>query len=251
MLAHPHSRQWLRVTNEEFNKLLQNGTAQVVSIPDDVHWRDVLPLTWVWKYKVNEDGYLIKYQARLCVRGDLEKLSSTEETFAATLAARVFRALMAIAAYFDLELQQLDAISAFTNSALRRKIYVRLPDGFYQPHKCLLLLRALYGLKESGHLGLRNSLGPSATLASSPLPTSNAYGITTGSSSSSCSIYEFKDLGDLKWFLGVRIIRDRPSRKLWLCQDAYISKIASRFHLTQSKWATPITVDELGVYHPE
>lgn len=128
-------------------------------IPDDVHWRDILPLTWVWKYKTNEDGYLTKHKARLCVRGDLEKLPSTEETFAATLAARVFRALMAIATYFDLELQQLDAISAFTNSTLRRKIYVRLPDGFHQQQKCLLLLRALYGLKESGHLWFKEFTG--------------------------------------------------------------------------------------------
>ena len=89
-----------------------------------------LPLTWVWKYKFDEDGYLSKHKARLCVRGDLEKLPDTEETFAATLAARVFGALMAIAAYFDLELQQLDTISAFTHSVLRRKLYVRLPDGF-------------------------------------------------------------------------------------------------------------------------
>ena len=31
----------------------------------------ILPLTWVWKYKTKEDGYLIKHKARLCVRGDL------------------------------------------------------------------------------------------------------------------------------------------------------------------------------------
>jgi hypothetical protein len=31
-----------------------------------------------------------------------------------------------------------------------------------------------------------------------------------------------KDLGELKWFLGVRVVRDRPNRKLWLCQDSYI-----------------------------
>jgi hypothetical protein len=66
-----------------------------------------------------------------------------------------------------------------------------------------------------------------------------------------CSIYKFQDLGDLKWFLGVRIIRDRSSRKLWLCQDAYIGKIASKFHLLRDKWATPMTTDELGAFHPE
>lgn len=140
--AHPHSEEWLKATTSEFDKLFRNGTAQIVPVPDDIRWRDVLPLTWVWKYKFDQDGYLAKHKARLCVRGDLEKLPDTEETFAATLAARTFRTLAAIAAYFDLELQQLDAISAFTNSVLRRKLYVRLPDGFRQANKCLLLLRA-------------------------------------------------------------------------------------------------------------
>ncbi|KAH7112782.1 hypothetical protein B0J13DRAFT_575355 [Dactylonectria estremocensis] len=30
-----------------------------------------------------------------------------------------------------------------------------------------------------------------------------------------------QDLGDLQWFLGIRVIRDRPGSKLWLCQDSY------------------------------
>jgi hypothetical protein len=254
MLIHPHSRQWLKATTEEFDKLLHNGTAQVVPIPDDVHWRDILPLTWVWKHKTNEDGYLIKHKARLCVRGDLEKLPSTEETFAATLAARVFRALMAIAAYFDLELQQLDAISTFTNSILRRKLYVRLPDGFHQQHKYLLLLRALYGFKESGHLWFKEFTGTLGDLGLQCSADEQCLWyndwlvlfffvddvvamfrrIYTDKwdqfKADLCSSYEFKDLGDLKWFLGVRVIRDRPNRKLRLCQDAYISKIARKFH---------------------
>ncbi len=35
--------------------------------------------------------------------------------------------------------------------------------------------------------------------------------------------YEFKDLGEIKWFIGIRVIRDRTQRKLWLCQDSYIN----------------------------
>ena len=28
--------------------------------------------------------------------------------------------------------------------------------------------------------------------------------------------YEMKDLGELRWFLGIQVVRDRPNRKLWL-----------------------------------
>lgn len=61
--------------------------------------------------------------------------------------------------------------------------------------------------------------------------------------------YELKDLGELSWFLGIRIIRDRGQRKLWLCQDSYIDKIIKKFHLEHAKPAhTPIQTEELVPY---
>ena len=34
--------------------------------------KEILPLIWVFKYKLDQDGYLLKYKARLCARGDLQ-----------------------------------------------------------------------------------------------------------------------------------------------------------------------------------
>lgn len=31
---------------------------------------EILPLRWVFAYKLDSDGYLILYKARLCARGD-------------------------------------------------------------------------------------------------------------------------------------------------------------------------------------
>jgi hypothetical protein len=42
-----------------------------------------------------------------------------------------------------------------------------------------------------------------------------------------------EDLGELRWFIGIRIIRDRLARKLWLYQDSYIEKITNRFNITK------------------
>jgi Reverse transcriptase (RNA-dependent DNA polymerase) len=58
--------------------------------------------------------------------------------------------------------------------------------------------------------------------------------------------FDIKDLGELKWFLGVRVIRDRANRKIWLCQDSYIEKITPWFNLQHSKPpSTPMTTDFL------
>jgi Reverse transcriptase (RNA-dependent DNA polymerase) len=67
-------------------------------------------------------------------------------TRATTLAARVFRALMALVATFDLETCHLDSVNAFLNSPLAENVFCRFPDGFKKPGHCMKLNRALYGL---------------------------------------------------------------------------------------------------------
>ena len=80
------------------------------------------------------------------------------DTYAATLAARTLRALMAITAAFNLEAVQWDAVNAFTNSLLEGDpVYCECPEGFEdeEPGKIWLLLRALYGLRTSPLLWLK------------------------------------------------------------------------------------------------
>ena len=66
-------------------------------------------------YKFDDEGFLKKVKARLCVQGNKQVLTHAE-TRAATLAARYFRTLMALAAAFGLDMKQFDAINAFVNS---------------------------------------------------------------------------------------------------------------------------------------
>ncbi len=47
--------------------------------------------------------------------------------------------------------------------------------------------------------------------------------------------FEMRMLKKLKWFLKIRIIRNRVNRKIWLCQDLYISKMMTKFHLEEMK----------------
>jgi hypothetical protein len=49
---------------------------------------EVLPLMWVFTYKIDQDGYLTSFKARLVIRGDLQEL--LEDTYVATLAIRNF-----------------------------------------------------------------------------------------------------------------------------------------------------------------
>jgi hypothetical protein len=55
------------------------------------------------------------------------------------------------------------------------------------------------------------------------------------------------DCKELKWFLGIYILRDRRKRLLWLSQSSYIKKVANdaRIDLSSKPLDTPIGPDEL------
>jgi hypothetical protein len=66
---------------------------------------------------------------------------------------------MAITAAYDLEAYHFDAVSAFTNSKLDKTVYIECPDGFREKDICFLLLRVLYGLRQSPYLWLKDLTG--------------------------------------------------------------------------------------------
>jgi hypothetical protein len=60
--------------------------------------------------------------------------------------------------------------------------------------------------------------------------------------------FKLRDIGDLKWFLGIRVLRDRVYYKIWLCQDLYILKVAWTFNLVYYKARIPLVVELLLKY---
>jgi hypothetical protein len=67
-------------------------------------------------------------------------------------------------AYFDMEVQQFNAVSAFTNADMDETVYipilegiVQMKEGLYEPQThCFQLRKALYGLKRSPLLWYRH-----------------------------------------------------------------------------------------------
>ena len=148
MLKYIHWDGFLQATHKEYADLKRRGTWRTVPRPKTGPQTQILPTMWVFTYKFDPHGYLVKYKAWLVIHGDLYT-SIYNDTYAATLVLRTFRSLMAIAAAHDLETMQFDAINAFMNSDLDETVYIKFPDGFGTAGMCLLLLKVLYGLKRS------------------------------------------------------------------------------------------------------
>ena len=130
---HLHRAGFNAAMRKEYHAVADRGTFVIEPRP---YRHQVLPLIWVFTYKFNMDSYLLKYKAQLCVQGDLQQ-QTIHDTYAATLAARSFRAVAALIAVFDLDAIQLDAINAFINSLLDEVVYCELPPGFQIPGKCI------------------------------------------------------------------------------------------------------------------
>lgn len=139
---HRFRRQFEDAAITELNSLKRKGMFEIVDRPKG---KQIIPLTWVFKYKFDKFRKIAKFKARICIRGDLQEGLNLEMR-AATLAVRIFRMMMALAAVFDLEIVQLDAVNAFVNSDLDEEVHVWFPDGFKVPGKVIRLRKALYGL---------------------------------------------------------------------------------------------------------
>ena len=143
MWSHPHYQGFRAAAEKEMRTLMGRGTFTAVGeLPEEAQ---ILLLLWVFQYKFDQDGTLVKYKAWLCIHGDLQR-SNSQDTYTATLAVQTFRALMALTAAYDLEALQLDAVNAFLNSPIDEKIYCKYPPGYENLGKSLKLVRALYRL---------------------------------------------------------------------------------------------------------
>ena len=254
--GHQFEQQFLAAMDTEWHAVIKKGTFEWV-LRNTVA-QQVIPLTWIYRYKFDKHGYLIKLKARICVRGDLQE-HSEKDTYAATLAGRSFRSLMAIAARWDLEMRRYDAVNAFTNSDLDEVIYVEFPDGFKRRGWIIRLKKALYGLRRSPllwhndlsttfiNLGLTQGTEETCVFTNEWVTVfvyvdDIVFLYRTEDEPRRIQLqqqlfkkYEMHELGPLRWFLGIRILRDRAQKKVWLCQDSYIEKITNTFNLATEK----------------
>ena len=264
---HPFEKEFRQAMEVEFDKLVDQGTFKIVPISEATSQQQLpLPLMWVYTYKYAIGDFLERFKARLVVRGDMARgMWTRSEVYAATLAARSLRLILAIIAYFDLDTIQLDAVNAFGNPDLPEPIYTRFPPGKDRPGFCIRLLKALYGLPQAPKLWQAHLSKVLVSLGMSLVPEEPCIAITDSLIiffyvddiviafrkddrpkaeklvKDLQAIIELKVIGEVQWFLRMRITRDRKRHQLSLDQSNYIDAVAERFGVTinTTKYSTP------------
>jgi len=95
----------------ELTSLQENQVWDLCNLPDSVI---ALSGRWVYRLKRGRDGSVVRHKARWVVRGfEQEEGIDYHETFASVVKPMSYKALFAIAAAKDWEIEQMDVITAF------------------------------------------------------------------------------------------------------------------------------------------
>ncbi|GJZ38891.1 retrotransposon protein, putative, ty1-copia subclass [Tanacetum coccineum] len=141
---------WQGAMDEEMNSMKVNEVWIEVDPPPNAK---VVRSKWLFKKKTDMDGEVHTYKARLVAKGCTQTYGiDYEETFSPVADIRAIRILIAIAAYYDYEIWQMDVKTAFLNGRLDEDIYMEQPEGYVNPKypkRVCKLQRSIYGLKQA------------------------------------------------------------------------------------------------------
>ena len=146
---------------EEHDSLVRMGTWSHVFLPKG---RFAIPCKWVFKRKLNADGTIERYKARLVLKGFRQRHGvDYDKVFAPVVRMSTVRLFFSMVASHDLECHQIDIKNAFVQSTLAEEIYMQQPPSFEDGTGSVLVLnKSLYGLKQAPRVDNWLSTSPPA-----------------------------------------------------------------------------------------
>ncbi|GJQ96628.1 retrotransposon protein, putative, ty1-copia subclass [Tanacetum coccineum] len=130
-LLDSESDKWLNAMNVEMKSMKDNKVWDLVKLHPD---GKIVGSKWFFKKKTDMDGAVHTYKARTVVKGYTQTSGiDYKETFSHVADIRAIRILIAIAAYYDYEIWQMDVKTAFLNGYLSEEVYMEQPEGFVNP----------------------------------------------------------------------------------------------------------------------
>ncbi|RVW92814.1 Retrovirus-related Pol polyprotein from transposon RE1 [Vitis vinifera] len=202
--------EWKKAVQDEIDALEKNGTWTITDLP--VGKRPV-GCKWIFTIKYKADGSVERFKARLVARGFTQSYGiDYQETFAPVAKLNTIRILLSLAVNQDWCLQQLDIKNAFLNGDLEEEVYMEIPPGFEEIHKAVLKLGYKQGQADHTLFVKKSHAGKMAILivyVDDIILSGNDMEELQNLKKYLSEEFEVKDLGNLKYFLGMEVARSR------------------------------------------
>jgi hypothetical protein len=255
--------KWRQAMNHEFDALLNNQTWSLVP---PHHSQNTIGCKWVFRIKRHADGSIERYKARLVAKGFHQQPGiDYHETYSPVIKPTTVRLVLSLAISAGWSIQQIDIQNAFLHGHLSEEVFMTQPPGFQHPqypHHVCKLNKALYGLKQAPRawfsrlssrlleLGFHGSQSDTSLFifrtttltmfvliyVDDIIITSPSPEAIDGLLSTLKSDFAVKNLGHLKFFLGIEVIPNEHG--VILSQQRYITDILTRTKMLEAK---PIT----------
>jgi transposase InsO family protein len=252
------AEKWKKAMDEEIKSIKQNNTWDVVKLPKN---KRAIGCKWVYKLKRDENGQVCSYKARLVAQGFSQKYGEDyDEVFAPVARSATFRILMSVAGVNNYHVKQFDIKTAFLNGDIEEEIYMKQPPGFANGDDVCKLKKSLYGLKQAARawnkvyheavidFGFNQSEVDKCLYSLKDgsnvcymivhvddiLVASNNERLIEKFKHHIGRLFEVKDMGNVKHFLGIDVKRD-DNGNFHINQKQYIETIVEESGLNDGK----------------
>ncbi|WZZ15660.1 hypothetical protein YC2023_108749 [Brassica napus] len=239
-------KEWKESVGAEAGAMIKNDTWYESELPKG---KKAVSSRWIFTIKYLANGQIDRKKTRLVARGFTQTYGEDYiDTFAPVAKLHTVRIVLSIATNLEWDLWQMDVKNAFLQGELEDEVYMLPPPGLehlVKPGNVLRLKKAIYGLKQSPRAWYRklsttlNGRGFRKSeldhtlftlVTSSGIIVILVYVddlIITGSDKAGIkatkeflkSVFDIKDLGEMKYFLGIEICRSKEG--LFMCQRKY------------------------------
>ena len=113
----PDSAKWLEAMKSEMGSMYENKVWTLVDLLDD---QQAIGNKWIFKKKTDVDGNVTVYKDRLVAKG-FRQVQGVDygETFSPIAMLKFVRIMLAISAFYDYEILQMDVKTTFLNGFLK------------------------------------------------------------------------------------------------------------------------------------
>ncbi|XP_070010940.1 uncharacterized protein [Nicotiana sylvestris] len=191
--------RWIEAMKTEIDALVLNKTWEVVDVP-----KEKVPIgcKWVYKIKYKFNGEIERFKARLVVKGYSQQEGlDYQETFSPIVKMATVRVVIALAAMNKWNIYQMNVYNAFLQDDLE----------VYKNAKLVIILVYVDDL----------------------FITCNDANMIQEAKTILHKVFRIKDLGLLKYFLGIEV--SRSQKGILLCQRKYTVELIAELGLERSK----------------